>query len=340
LTINKTDEYVIMRTILLNNQSSDYFFIYSETEMDKVLQHFLLVARLESVSEAAQMLGMSQPAVTSSIKKLEQSLGVTVFERKASGMKLTEFGEILFDDCSVMQQQYKHMLDRIEDKKQHKAGKLRIGTGDAWWTLFIKDLVHQYRQSCPSASIQVEFGNHLSLMDSLVKNELELFIGHEIVGLSSKFNVIFLPLFQTYDSFFVNDSHPLRDRLVTDAILEEYPSVAVTYDAEKYSHIIENPLPKRIERQKQKLDERTVFEMGSLLASIDIALETNAVMPYPSNMTSYFARFGLQPLTMEKQYFRGTVGIYASKEVYSEQEKVIEMIKDLARKEGISTPAS
>lgn len=321
-----------MLAILLNNQLPDFFFIYSETEMDRVLQHFLLVARLGSVSKAAQMLGMSQPAVTSSIKKLEQSLGVTVFERKASGMKLTEFGDILFDDCSVMQQQYKHMLDRIEDKKQHRAGKFRIGTGDAWWTLFIKDLVHQYRQSYPSASIQVEFGNHLSLMDSLVNNDMELFIGHEIQGLSSKYNVIFIPLFQTYDSFFVNDSHPLRDQLVTDAMLEEYPSVAVTYDTEKYSHIIENPVSKRIERQKQKLDERTVFEMGSLLASIDIALETNAVMPYPSDMMSYFARFGLQPLTMEKQYFRGTVGIYISKEVYSEQEKVIEMIKHLVGK--------
>ncbi|MCW8327191.1 LysR family transcriptional regulator [Photobacterium sp. SDRW27] len=299
--------------------------------MDKLLQQFLLVARLQSVSAAAKMAGLSQPTVTSNLKKLEKNLEVSLFERKANGMVMTEFGQILYEHSSRMQHEYHQMMTRINERKQYLSGKIRIGTGDAWWTLFVKEAIHQHRHQFPSASVQIELGNHLSLMESLVNDQIAFFIGHEIIGLSSKYNVIFTPLFPTYDAYFVNPSHPLLSQVTTEAMLEEYPSITVTYDLDKYSHIIDDPFPKLVESHKQKLDERTVYEVDSLLASIDMAMDTCAVMPYPNAMTKYLSRFGLKPLNMDTPPFRGTVGIYQlPQKVSDEHNTLLDRIKCLA----------
>lgn len=307
--------------------------------MDKLLQQFLLVARHQSVSAAAQKAGLSQPTVTSNLKKLEQNLGVSLFERKASGMVMTEFGQILYEHSSRMQHEFQQMMNRINERKQCLSGKIRIGTGDAWWTLFVKDALRQQRQYYPSASVQVELGNHLSLMESLINDQIEFFIGHEIIGLSSKYNVNFTPLFQTHDAFFVNPAHPLLAQVTTVAMLENFPSITVTYDSNKFSHIVDDPMPKWVENHKQKLDERTVYEVDSLLASIDMALETCAIMPYPDVMADYLSRFGLKTLLMDKPAFRGTVGIYClAQELSDEHNQLLSTIKALASKHLYSNP--
>ena len=58
------------------------------------LQTFLEVARQKSVVKAAGLLNVSQPAVTKTIRELEEALGVAVFERDGRGIRITRSGEI------------------------------------------------------------------------------------------------------------------------------------------------------------------------------------------------------------------------------------------------------
>lgn len=87
--------------------------------MDKSLQQFLLVARCQSISAAARMAGLSQPTVTSNLKKLEENLGVTLFERHPNGMVLTEYGRILYRHSNAMQHEYNQMMQSIDERKQY-----------------------------------------------------------------------------------------------------------------------------------------------------------------------------------------------------------------------------
>lgn len=57
---------------------------------------FLTVARSSSISGAAKSLYISQPAVSKSIKKLEESLGVSLIKRSSKGITLTNEGNILY----------------------------------------------------------------------------------------------------------------------------------------------------------------------------------------------------------------------------------------------------
>ena len=81
-----------------------------------------------------------------------------------------------------MQHEYNQMMQSIDERKQYQVGKIKMGTGDAWWPLFVQKALNEHLTKQPSASTHVEFGNHLGLMDSLINEQIEFFIGHEIVG--------------------------------------------------------------------------------------------------------------------------------------------------------------
>ena len=61
----------------------------------KTLKYFLAVAREENLTRAAQILFVSQPALSKSLKELEEELGKKLFTRKSSGIKLTDAGILL-----------------------------------------------------------------------------------------------------------------------------------------------------------------------------------------------------------------------------------------------------
>lgn len=58
---------------------------------------FYTVAKLGNISDAAEELFISQPAVTKSIKNLEKSIGITLFHRSSRGVKLTDEGKLVFN---------------------------------------------------------------------------------------------------------------------------------------------------------------------------------------------------------------------------------------------------
>ena len=61
-----------------------------------LIKVFYIVAKENSITKASEILFISQPAVSQSIKKLEQELGGTLFYRSNKGIKLTEEGKIFF----------------------------------------------------------------------------------------------------------------------------------------------------------------------------------------------------------------------------------------------------
>ena len=76
---------------------------------------FLCVAECGSISQSAEQLYISQPAVSMTIKKLEESLGTTLFLRKPRGVVLTENGRLLYDGVK----QALNMLSDTESNLKH-----------------------------------------------------------------------------------------------------------------------------------------------------------------------------------------------------------------------------
>ncbi|PSU33959.1 LysR family transcriptional regulator [Photobacterium lutimaris] len=278
--------------------------------MDKHYRQFLVIAEHGSISSAAEQLNLSQPTLTNNMKKLEKNLDVILFTRRSKGVDLTEYGKLLHEQLQELSRRHDTMLDKLADLKARKTEKIKMGTGDAWWEVFVKSALQRYCEQHPGISIQLEFGNHLKLMDMLVHGHIDLFIGHEIHGLSRRCNVQFTPILQDQEAQFVHRSHPLLLSGNPGDNSHMYPLLQVTPDQDSYQHLIENPQPKQQEKERKKLSERITYEINSLSASLDLLTTSKAVMPYTKSMANYFEQFDIVPLPSTSAPQTGIVGIY------------------------------
>src|SRR5689334_10300806 len=94
-----------------------------------LLRPFLAVARTGNLSAAARELSLSQPALTKSVRKLEEIVGVPLFERRARGMTLTGSGTALLAHARRIEAQCRFADAEIGAIARGEAGSIRIGAG-------------------------------------------------------------------------------------------------------------------------------------------------------------------------------------------------------------------
>ncbi|WP_269532702.1 LysR family transcriptional regulator [Chitinimonas sp. BJYL2] len=92
------------------------------------LRTFVTVAQQGHLTQAAEILHLSQPAVTAQIKALEEETGVSLFERIPSGVSLTEAGKALLPEAERILAESRQMLAKARGLKGQPSGKLRLGT--------------------------------------------------------------------------------------------------------------------------------------------------------------------------------------------------------------------
>lgn len=280
--------------------------------MEKSLRQFLMVAEVKNLSLAAKRLFISQPTLTHNMKKLEESLGVELFIRSPKGMELTSYGEVLLDQTRIMQRVHDNAMNTLQQMRTQQERGLRVGVGFAWWHLFFRELFERYRTEHPTAPAHIDIANHLRSMDQLLCGDIDLFIGHKIVGLSPRAGAAFMPLFQVYDRCFVRPGHPLLGRRCTLDDLIDYPQLDVTPDESRYrQQVVEDTrLKDASHRGLYHLAERVNWSSSSMSVSLDILLNSDAVMTYTGTLDRYLNRFGIESLDIAEPLGPFTVGIY------------------------------
>ncbi|QDU49430.1 LysR family transcriptional regulator [Gimesia panareensis] len=142
-------------------------------EVDQ-LRYFLRVAERGNFTRAAEELKISQPALSRSIQKLEEELGQPVFERKTRSVALTEAGTLL-------QARAQQILALIEDTKAEisddgRSGQIRIGAIPTIAPFFLPDLLRQFSNEFPAASIIVQEDTTDHLLKRCTQGEIDLAI--------------------------------------------------------------------------------------------------------------------------------------------------------------------
>lgn len=293
--------------------------------MDKLLRQFLTVAEMKSLSHAAKKLFVTQPTLTHNMKKLEEDLAVPLLHRTSKGVSLTPYGELLMEQARVMRRVHDNALAELSRFQQQRERGMRLGIGMAWWHLFMRDLLRDYRKSHPLAPLHVDMGNHLRTMDQLLSGDIDLFVGHQIIGLNERSGALFLPLFQCFDGVYVRAGHPLAQRTqCREEDLIDYPHLDVTPDETRYRDVV-NEAASAQHHNAYFRHQRVVWSTSSMSAGIEVLLESDAVMSYASSMTPYFLNKGLVELPLPPSG-PATVGIYSLAE-RQEDPGVLHMIE-------------
>jgi len=116
-------------------------------------QIFLTVAECKSISRAATQLYISQPAVSMTVKKLEENLNTTLFIRKAKGVELTENGRKLYDSAK----RALHILSDTEDRLRfhQNTGYLRIAASNVLCKHFLMPYLKEFTALYPDTDISI-----------------------------------------------------------------------------------------------------------------------------------------------------------------------------------------
>ena len=91
------------------------------------IKYFLEISKHKNISKATQKLGLTQPALTTAIKKIEGYLGCPVFYRLKYGIELTEAGQILLEESQIMTDQWNMLRSKISHTQKNLVGNVSIG---------------------------------------------------------------------------------------------------------------------------------------------------------------------------------------------------------------------
>lgn len=149
---------------------------------------FYAVASYLSFSKAAEVLCISQPAVSKQIKKLEAEMEVPLFQRKGNAVFLTPQGEKML----LYLREAKHIQKRMESdmdivKSQLTArGELRIGASTTLSLYVLPKVLSSFRKKWPLVKITLINRNTENILKALVNEEIDLAVvedKHEASGL-------------------------------------------------------------------------------------------------------------------------------------------------------------
>jgi DNA-binding transcriptional LysR family regulator len=98
----------------------------------QLLRTVLVIAQTGSISAAAEALEVSQSAVSKQLQRIEEQLGVKLFERRARGVVPTTFGQSLIERGELIARQFKDAVGEIRALAGGEAGEIVIGAGSTW----------------------------------------------------------------------------------------------------------------------------------------------------------------------------------------------------------------
>lgn len=205
---------------------------------------FLLIAQYRSFSKAAQHLGYSQAAVTIQISKLENELGVHLFDRIGRQISLTHEGEIFYKHAVSLMRSVSETKDALSGTRPLN-GKLRIGTIESLCESIFPDLITEYHRRHPDVQIQIIMDSPDVLLERMNENIID------IVYLLDKriYDERWHKTFEVAEEniFVTSPDHPLaitqaqeNRALELDEVLQ-YPMIVTEPDA-SYRHLLEQYL--------------------------------------------------------------------------------------------------
>ena len=117
---------------------------------------FYTVAKCGSLTKAAEELYISQPAVSQSIKQLENQLGVRLFNRTHRGMELSaQGGKMIFNEVERALYLLNQAEARVEEMKTSATGVIRIGASDTIFEYFLSDKIVEFHERFPAVKIEL-----------------------------------------------------------------------------------------------------------------------------------------------------------------------------------------
>lgn len=142
------------------------------------LLYFWMVAKEGGVTQAAELLHLSQPTLSSQIQKLERSLGVQLFERKGRSLALTESGQTVYRYASEIFELGRELGQALRGGSTEESPRLLVGVPDALPKLIVYQLLKPALEMEQPVRLAVYEGKLDELVSDLALHRLDLVLAN------------------------------------------------------------------------------------------------------------------------------------------------------------------
>lgn len=198
---------------------------------------FYYSALLQSFSQAANMLYISQSAVSQSIKNLEEKIGQPLFIRDKRSVRLTLEGEILFKHVEQAFNFIKTGENKLTELQSLNSGEIRIGVGDTICKYFLIPALEHFNHQYPNIKIQV-VNRTSSVILTMLKNGTIDF-GFATLPVNDR-SISSLDFISVEDIFVASDKFlEIKNRNITLKELIKFPILTLPKDSSTRRNIDE-----------------------------------------------------------------------------------------------------
>lgn len=141
---------------------------------DRRLQVFHAVARLLSFTKAAEVLHMTQPAVTFQIRQLEDQFDTRLFDRAHNRVSLTEAGHATFEYAEKIFEKYSEMENAVREITGNISGSLTLGASTTISEYMLPALLGDFNKENPEVLLRLRVSNTEGVVSMIENNVIDL----------------------------------------------------------------------------------------------------------------------------------------------------------------------
>ncbi|KZM51671.1 LysR family transcriptional regulator [Labrenzia sp. OB1] len=194
------------------------------------IRYFIAVANMGQVSRAAVELNVSQSAVTTAIKHLEDIVGVPLFDRHAGGMTLTFEGNIFLDHGRRVTAAVQEAVQSPRRSRETVKGTLRLAMTYTVAGYYIPPYLERFSQAFPRVKLQLTEAPRTAIEDGLVSGTFDLAVMLTSNILDQE-GLAYDTLLQSRRRLWVSSQHPLLERpSVSLSDVANEPYIMLTVD--------------------------------------------------------------------------------------------------------------
>lgn len=143
------------------------------------MEYVYEVYKEQSFSKAARNLFISQPALSSSVKRIEERIGMPLFDRSTTPVKLTECGEQYIRAVEQVFSAQRSFSDYLADTRKLEAGQLTIGGSGIFASYILPPLISEYKSKYSKISVSMMEESQAQLEKLLIKGTLDLVVNYQ-----------------------------------------------------------------------------------------------------------------------------------------------------------------
>lgn len=236
------------------------------------LRHLIELANMGSFSQTALKMHLTQPALSRSIKSLEDELGQPLFDRIGRKNELTAFGLQIVQRARVLVDEANELRQTSQQLQKGEIGNLRIGLGSGPGAMLMTPLMMLMATNYPKAHIDISRGSTTLLVQALRDRQLDALI-LDIRSVQPSADLKIDAIHEMAGAFMSRVGHPLTKKTkITFAMLREFPVASTPLSDEVARLLVERYGP---QAHPDKLVNLRSEEISSL---IDVARKSDAIV--------------------------------------------------------------